>query len=168
MNYMHTIPIKLSLLAMSTAAFFATGCEPPLYHPYKDGSGYTEKLISGDTAEVTYFAGRPMPQSEASFLAMLRAAEVTRDLGHTHFVVESERTHASGRIRTGEGDIDYRGPGTERVPDIEIDSPWLSVRSVPAVTLTVTMLSANEAESNPKAFDSQQIVKMGAEKGYLR
>ena len=54
------------------------------------------------------------------------------------------------------------------MPDIAIDSPWLSVRSVPAVTLTITMLPAGESESNPKAFDYQQIVKMGAEKGYLR
>lgn len=74
-------------LVLLTAAVLAGCAGPTPYQPAVDGYGYTEQAIAQDRYRVT-FAGNTLTSREAVDNALMyRAAELTRELDHEHFIV---------------------------------------------------------------------------------
>jgi len=87
--------LRLSLLTASIVLLGACATGPTTYAPIGDGkTGFYEQAIESDRFRVT-FVGKN--ETEARDLAILRAAEIARGEGYSHFEVLQGVTEADGR-----------------------------------------------------------------------
>ncbi len=86
------------LLAGMGALIASCAASPPPYQPATNSSsaGYAETRIEGDRFRVTYTGRSTDGAAIVQDLALLRAAELTRQYGYDWFIVVSERVEDAG------------------------------------------------------------------------
>ncbi|MQA65703.1 MAG: hypothetical protein GEU76_07365 [Alphaproteobacteria bacterium] len=81
---------------------------PTPYGPATDGFGFTEQAIEEDRYRVTFSGNSATPRETVENYLLYRAAEVTLERGHAHFVVVKMDTE---RTTTYHGSVnDFGGP----------------------------------------------------------
>lgn len=96
--------LAAGLLALGLSACATT----PLYGPQtrEGGSGYTEQRLDEDHYRVTFTGRRTTSRERVEDALILRAAEVTRSAGYTHFMIDQRQTDQELTRRFGPT---YRG-----------------------------------------------------------
>ena len=102
--------LKTALLAAAALALAACATGPTPYQPLGESKfGFAEQAIESDRFRVT-FVGKT--EGEARDLALLRAAEIARETGYSHFEVIAGATE--GTRRRGGGTSVGVGVGSGR------------------------------------------------------
>lgn len=91
---------RVPLVAGITLLGLALGActNSPLYKPQasKSGSGYSEQQLDANQYRVTFTGKRSTSRQRVEDGLMLRAAEVTREAGFSHFLVNNRETEREG------------------------------------------------------------------------
>ena len=92
------LPVLLVLIVLMLA-----GCAPTTtpYQPLTDGFGYEETRLQNNVYRLSFKANRYTEETQVLDFMYLRAAELTKQAGYTHFVVSQDfgKTQASGSQR---------------------------------------------------------------------
>lgn len=92
---------SLSLLMAALAALAVAGCAGPTpYQPAANGEGYAEQQLEGDRYRVTFAGNSVTPREAVENGLLLRAAELTRQTGHDHFVIVDQDVERTVTYRT--------------------------------------------------------------------
>ncbi len=76
------------------AVLFSVGCATP-YQPHGFRGGYSESRLGPDAFTVRFHGNAYVAASRVSDFTMLRAAELTLELGYRYFVLLGERDRTS-------------------------------------------------------------------------
>ena len=87
------------MLLAGLAVLLLAGCS--MYHPFNGSTGYSEAMIAPEHYQVSYVAPMDSTLTEATRLALVRAAELAVRSDYPYFVLE----HNQGIIRTGTVDM---------------------------------------------------------------
>ncbi len=100
MNSSNRIPAKLIILLPAVVLFLGACAAlfPPNYRPYSNQEGYSDTQLAKDRYEVSYVGPAEFSEIQAKKLAILRAAELTRNAGTRWFRIVSEQS-SSRKIR---------------------------------------------------------------------
>jgi hypothetical protein len=167
---------RLTILAAS-AVFAACAVTP--YQPYTGGVGYSEVNTARNRYEVVYHGTTGMDEATAKNYAIVRAAEIGRENGMTHFRIARSRQDALVET-TRDPDLFPRRPWTgeprrmtewewRREQELEESRRRLTVREerAPVVTLIVDYLNEDckaclSVEAKLREADEQGIRKDGS------
>src|SRR3954471_19919838 len=105
------VMIRINLLArplarafpLALAAALLAGCMGPSpYAPRLEGqqTGYTDASLTQNRYRVTFTGNSATPRETVESYLLLRAAEVTRAAGFTHFVFDTRNTRANTTVQT--------------------------------------------------------------------
>jgi hypothetical protein len=164
--------LRLTLLP----SLLLTACAAPVYQPYAGGVGYSEVNIARNRYEIVYHGPGGMDEAEAKRLAIVRAAEIGREIGMSHFrVVRSRNDALSEYVR--DPDLFPRTPWTgeqrvmtewewRRERELEASRLRHSVREVraPVIRLTVDYVNG-DCEA---CLSVEEKLKEARERGVIR
>lgn len=168
-RFSRTIPA----LAISAAALgLLVACATPApYAPRVPGqsTGYTDRALTATRYRVTFTGNANTPRETVENYLLLRAAEVTRAAGYTHFVFDDRDTQAQTRYSAfpqpmGPGWGWWGGPGYWRFrpswgyyggfgPDVNIVSTTRYEGFAEIVLLT-----ADQASREPRAINAAEVI----------
>jgi hypothetical protein len=158
------------------ACLLFAACAVTPYQPYSGGVGYSEVNTARNRYEVVYHGTRGMDEATAKNYAIVRAAEVGRKNGMTHFRIARSRHDALVETRE-DPDLFPRRPWTgeprrmtewewRREQELEESRRRLTVREdrAPIVTLIVDYINEDCAaclsvEAKLREADEQGIRK---------
>jgi hypothetical protein len=142
----------MSRLALLAAVLLLAGCQTTARYSAKgekDTYGYSSESMSARHFAVTFQGDSTTDFAAARDFALLRAAELTREAGGTHFKVLAERNriqrdaHAMANPLPEDRGIGYTGPVTG-------GSPVVVPRDYPAVWLEVEICPPPPPASPPQ------------------
>lgn len=148
------MPIRpLALPAVALGALLAA-CAVTPYQPYAGGVGFSEVNTARNRYEIVYHGTQGMNEADAKNYAIVRAAEIGRDIGRSHFRITRAR-HDARREITRESDLFPRRPWTgeatrmtewewRREQELEESRRRLTVREERAPVITVIVDYADE------------------------
>ncbi len=86
--------------ALALAAFVAGCAQPAPYAPRGPGqaTGYTDRQLGANRWRVTFTGNSATPREQVEDSLLLRAAEVTRAAGASHFIFDSRDTKAQTKV----------------------------------------------------------------------
>jgi hypothetical protein len=90
-------------MPLALAAGLLMGCmQPTPYQPRLEGqvTGYTDRALTQNRYRVTFTGNSVTPRETVESYLLLRAAEVTRAAGFTHFVFDTRNTRANTSVQT--------------------------------------------------------------------
>lgn len=142
----------------------------PLYKPQTSSvsSGYSEQQLDQNQYRVTFTGKRATSRTRVEDGLMLRAAEVTKAAGYSHFIVDGRQTSREGddwrrdpwmspRFSFGYGfgygryglydPFYYRFGYLDRFDDSRF-----------VASADIAMLTADEATREPRAIDAAQVI----------
>jgi hypothetical protein len=159
-------PLKQALgvaLAVSLMAGCATTVAPD-YRPLTPGArvGYSDLQLSPNRYRVSFLGSTASTRDDVEKYLLRRAAEVTLQTGHTHFVLTNRDTERDTYLV---GDNYLRGPAYYYYPY----RPWYgrdpywtgdtwSEKTYSAYA-EVVMFMPNEAASNPQAIEASSLLQ---------
>jgi hypothetical protein len=150
-------PVQKTLAAVVTLLFLA-GCATttaPEYRPRPPGGmvGYSDLELAPNRYRVSFSGSTASTRDDVESYLLRRAAEVTLQTGHTHFVLNNRDTERNtyyagypGYYRPWEGYDPYWG-----------GNGW-SANSYSAYA-DVLMFDAQEAANNPQAIDALSLLQ---------
>jgi hypothetical protein len=146
--------ISLFLLAILAA------CESPAPFSPRDGNstGYTDRQLAANRWRVTFKGNAATPRETVENYILLRSAQVTLQSGYRWFVFDTRDTQANTTYHTEfEGPP---GPGFRRFGWYWHD--WDYADSYPTTNYEayaeIVMLTPEQAKSEPRALDANDIV----------
>ncbi|MEM7809338.1 MAG: hypothetical protein AAF561_14605 [Planctomycetota bacterium] len=145
---------RTSLILLSLGLFGCAGTPEyvPPYRPFDGRVGYSSAALQPDVHVVSYAGWSGMADGQVIEFARLRAAEVTRANGRTHFRIEEMnlRGRTESSVKRDWITIDrWRHDGSRDFSDSHYVVTDVSVRSVPHVALTVRLLDEAEDGAFP-------------------
>lgn len=93
--------LPLALMA-GLLPFFLSGCmQPTPYQPRLQGqdTGYTDRALTQNRYRVTFTGNSVTPRETVESYLLLRAAEVARAAGYTHFLFDTRNTRANTSVQ---------------------------------------------------------------------
>jgi hypothetical protein len=161
------MPVRkfLGVFIMSAALGLGACVGPTPYGPATDGYGYSEQSIEGDRYRVTFSGNSATPRETVENYLLYRAAEVTLERGHQHFVVVKMDTERS---------TSYHGSYNDFGPPFGFygyrsyyDRPWgfggyssLDARPIDRYSAYANIVMRDGAKpDNPDAYDANDVIK---------
>ncbi len=158
--------------ALSGALLLGACAQTPVYAPQASerGAGYAEQQLDRNNYRVTFTGRRTTSRQRVEDALMLRAAEVTRQAGYTHFTVDARATE---RERRGGFSPAFAGPamysrwgwgwGWRRGGWYD---PWYDMsfyydddRNARYVaSANISMLTPEEARAVPSAISADEVI----------
>jgi hypothetical protein len=102
------------MFLLLSAALLGACATPTPYRPATDGTGYSEQQLEPDRYRVTFAGNSRTPRGRVANGLLLRAAELTRETGHDHFIVVSRDTERSVTYHTTVTDLGPPGVVSHR------------------------------------------------------
>lgn len=165
------MPQRAFLLTLIFALISATGCasEPlPLYRPFERRAGFSEVQVAPDRYRVTYQGTPGMSDGAAAELATLRAAELARILGKSHFrvvdVQMSGRTYTDYEPAWWTTDSHFDHDGHPHYHQRLLREAYYDTYSVPVAVMVVELLDA----AAPDALDAKEVWDRAETSGLIR
>ncbi|MCC6919821.1 MAG: hypothetical protein IT548_11495 [Alphaproteobacteria bacterium] len=159
--------------ALSAALMLGACATTPLYQPQASerGSGYAEQKLDRNNYRVTFTGRRTTSRERVEDALMLRAAEVTRQAGYTHFTVDARATEREKRggyvpftASPGFGPYGRWGWGWGRRAFYDpywydLDFYYDADRNARYVaTANISMLTAEEARGRADAISADEVI----------
>lgn len=160
--------IVLSLIGALTGAL--TGCSalyPPNYRPYSNQVGYSDVQVAKDRFQIGYIGPADFTEIQAKKMALLRAAELTRNAGARWFRILSEeassrKTHVTSKEVTTSPVRDslvVRADGPKVVQEVTTrQDAW-----IPIVDLVIEVETAESDET----LDAEALLRDGHATGLM-
>jgi hypothetical protein len=170
---MRTKTTKAAAAVISAALVLGACAQTPLYKPQATdrSSGYAEQRLDRNNYRVTFTGTRTASRARVEDGLMLRAAEVTRESGFTHFTVDARQTERERRGGYGPmaGSGFYGswgwGPwgwGRRGWYDpfwYDVDFYYDEDRNARYVaSANISMLTADEARQVPSAISADEVI----------
>lgn len=167
-------PVALLVAALLAATLLA-GCAVTPYQPYAGGVGFSEVNTARNRYEIVYHGTQGMNEADAKNYAIVRAAEIGRDLGRSHFRIARSRQDARREL-TRESDLFPRRPWTgeavrmtewewRREQELEESRRRLTVREERAPIITLIVDYADE--DCPSCLSVADKLREAREQGIL-
>jgi hypothetical protein len=166
----------MALRLFLALAIFLAACSVNPHHPYRGGVGYSEVATSKTRYEVVYHGPSSMDEATAKAHAIVRAAEIGKANGMTHFRIVRSRGDMA-RETVHDPDLFPRNPWTgeqrrltewewRREQELEEARRRRSAREVlsPVVRVVVDFTGA-DCET---CLSVEETLKDAAEKGVLK
>lgn len=166
--------LAAGLLALGLGACAST----PLYAPQvrESGSGYSEQRLDEDQYRVTFTGRRSTSRERVEDALILRAAEVTRSAGYTHFMIDQRQTDQElirrrGPIYTGPDFFALHGGFGGRYYGRYgygwYDPFWRNIgyywddyeRTRYVAYADIALLTAEEARGNRRAISADDVIR---------
>lgn len=170
MNRLHLLSLgTVAGLALALGACAAT----PVYAPQasSSGAGYSEQQLDRTHYKVTFTGRRSTSRDNVEAGLLLRAAEVTRSAGYTHFLVdnrqtaqESRRGYVPGAWPLWDDPFFYRGRTGFGVGRWGLHDPfwydygWYDHDTRFVATADITVLNEADARNNPRAIEANDVI----------
>ncbi|MGE0652124.1 MAG: hypothetical protein AB7P12_10280 [Alphaproteobacteria bacterium] len=162
------MPVRTFLGGFMVLAALGLGAcvGPTPYAPATDGYGYSEQSIEGDRYRVTFSGNSATPRETVENYLLYRAAEVTLERGHQHFIVVKMDTERSTRYHGGFNDFGYHPYGFYGYRSFH-DRPWgfggyssLDAHPIDRYSAYANIVMRDGAKpDNPDAYDARDVVK---------
>jgi hypothetical protein len=149
------------------------GCmQPTPYQPRLQGqdTGYTDRALTQNRYRVTFTGNSVTPRETVESYLLLRAAEVARAAGYTHFLFDTRNTQTRTSVQT----VPYAGPidpyfrgGWGRRGGFGYWGGWgwpyepaqdIVVRTNFEAYAEIVLLNADQASHEPRAMSAAEVI----------
>jgi hypothetical protein len=154
----------LGVLAGCSALF------PPNYRPYSRQVGYSDVQVAKDRFQIGYVGPADFTEIQAKKLALLRAAELTRNAGGRWFrILSQESSSRKTRLTSKEvtttpvrDSAALQADGPKVVQEVTTrQDAW-----IPMVDLVIQVIQVGGAES-PETLDAEALLREGRAAGLM-
>jgi hypothetical protein len=146
--------------------------QPTPYQPRLQGqaTGYTDRALTQNRYRVTFTGNSVTPRETVESYLLLRAAEVARAAGYTHFMFDTRNTQARTSVQT----VPYAGPidpyfrgGWGRRGAFGYWGGWgwpyepaqdIVVRTNFEAYAEIVLLNADQASHEPRAMNAADVI----------
>jgi hypothetical protein len=160
------------VLPLTLLAGLLAGCmSPSPYAPRLEGgqTGYTDRALTQTRYRVTFTGNSVTPRETVESYLLLRAAEVTRAAGYTHFMFDTRNTRANTSVQTvpygpppdpffggwgRRGGFGYWG-GWGFAYDPMVD---VVVRTNYEAYAEIVLLTPEQAAKEPRALNANEVI----------
>lgn len=154
---------------LALAAGLLMGCmQPTPYQPRLEGqaTGYTDRALTQNRYRVTFTGNTATPRETVESYLLLRAAEVTRAAGYTHFVFDTRNTRANTSVQT----VPYMPPPDPFWGRRSYFGYWggwgwpyepaqdIVVRTNFQAYAEIVLLTADQAAKEPRAINAAEVI----------
>jgi hypothetical protein len=156
-------------LPLTLAAGLLAGCMAPSpYAPRLVGqsTGYTDRALTQTRYRVTFTGNTVTPRETVESYLLLRAAEVTRAAGYTHFMFDTRNTRTNTSVQTvpygpppdpfwgGYGRRGYWGGwGFAYEPAVDV-----VVRTNYEAYAEIVLLTPEQAAKEPRSLNANEVI----------
>src|SRR6476661_5264250 len=159
-------------LPLALMAGVLMGCmQPTPYQPRLQGqdTGYTDRALTQNRYRVTFTGNSVTPRETVESYLLLRAAEVARAAGYTHFLFDTRNTRANTSVQAvpyGPPDP-FWGGGWGRRGGFGYWGGWgwpyepaqdIVVRTNYQAYAEIVMLNADQASHEPRAINAAEVI----------
>jgi hypothetical protein len=158
-------------LPLTLIAGLLAGCMTPSpYAPRLEGrqTGYTDRALTQNRYRVTFTGNTVTPRDTVESFLLLRAAEVARAAGYTHFVFDTRNTRSNTSVQTiptfpppdpfyggyGRRGFGYWG-GWDFAYDPMVD---VVVRTNYEAYAEIILLTSDQAAKEPRALNAAEVI----------
>jgi hypothetical protein len=163
---------RAAAAAVSAALVLGACAQTPLYKPQtsNSSSGYAEQQLDRNNYRVTFSGKRSSSREMVEDGLMLRAAEVTRQAGYSHFTVDERDTQQEHRggyaYGPGWGWGGGWGWGRGRYGRYGLYDPWYDMgfyydayrNERYVASANISMLTPDEARGVPNAISADEVI----------
>ena len=159
-------------LPLALIAGFLMGCmQPTPYQPRLQGqdTGYTDRALTQNRYRVTFTGNSVTPRETVESYLLLRAAEVARAAGYSHFLFDTRNTQTRTSVQTvpyGPPDP-YWGGGWGRRGAFGYWGGWgfpyepamdVVVRTNYEAYAEIVLLNQDQASREPRAISATEVI----------
>lgn len=164
------LPVRLIALGLVGLMGALTGCSalfPPNYRPYSKQVGYSDVQLAKNRFQIGYIGPADFTEIQAKKMALLRAAELTRNAGARWFrILSAESSSRKTRLASKEvttspvrDSAAVRADGAKVVQEVTTrQETW-----IPMVDLVIEV----EAEESPETLDAEALLRDGRANGLM-
>lgn len=163
--------VSLGLVVAVLPTILAGCMEPTPYQPRLEGqaTGYTDHALAQNRYRITFTGNTATPRDTVESYLLLRAAEVARAAGYTHFVFDTRDTHANTTVQT----VPYMAPGPYWGPYWGYRGHWgywggwgwpydpamdVVVRTNYEAYAEIVLLRPDQAAHEPRAINAADVI----------
>ena len=159
--------LRRSLQMSVLAALLAACATSTPYGPMDGRYGYAEQRVESDRYIVFFHGNSSTPRNTVETFLLYRAAELTLQEGHDHFVVVEHETDVSRTFTATRGDpamFGYYRVGYRPFPYYAYGYPWsydtqFRERRTFEAQMMIVMRDGEKPVDDPGAFDARDVMQ---------